>query len=397
MGRGRARLWRLDCGDRRGDRPLRDQPRSAPSSTRSRRTSRASTTSPARCIALRRWDHDYDLDGKRVAVIGTGRQRGAARSRRSRATAGAARRLPAARRSGSFAEARPEDPGAGSQTLFAPRARCAARRARSSPRRSSRSLLVGMVVTTASASRPRARSRSAPATGASCSRVKDPELRRKLTPDYGLGCKRPSVSNRYLRTFNRDNVELVTDPIERVTPAGIRTADGASGEIDVLVLATGFRIAIRPRELPPHAGARARRLRPRDPLRARTALQSYEGVSMPGLPNHFMIFGPYGWTGASWHVLVETSRAPHHPRDRARPRGAAPRRSRSGPRRTTASLASSRSGCRTRSAPQPQLRDRQHLLLRPSRRRAAAAPDELAAGAAREPAVPARRLRLCER
>ena len=47
--------------------------------------------------------------------------------------------------------------------------------------------------------------------------VKDPELRRKLTPDYGMGCKRPSVSNHYLRTFNRDNVELITDPIERVT------------------------------------------------------------------------------------------------------------------------------------------------------------------------------------
>ena len=47
--------------------------------------------------------------------------------------------------------------------------------------------------------------------------VRDPELRRKLTPDYGMGCKRPSVSNHYLRTFNRDNVELITDSIERIT------------------------------------------------------------------------------------------------------------------------------------------------------------------------------------
>ena len=136
--------------------------------------------------------------------------------------------------------------------------------------------------------------------------VKDPELRRKLTPDYGMGCKRPSVSNHYLRTFNRDNVELITDTIERVTPAGIRTADGHERPVDVLVLATGFRMASDPENYR------------RTPVRGRNGfdlanhyaenrLKSYEGVSMPELPNHFMIFGPYGWTGASWHVLVETA------------------------------------------------------------------------------------------
>jgi cation diffusion facilitator CzcD-associated flavoprotein CzcO len=121
-----------------------------------------------------------------------------------------------------------------------------------------------------------------------------------------MGCKRPSVSNHYLRTFNRDNVELVTDPIERVTPAGVRTADGRERPVDVLVLATGFRMASDPENYR------------RTPVRGRNGfdlathyaenrLKSYEGVSMPELPNHFMIFGPYGWTGASWHVLVETA------------------------------------------------------------------------------------------
>ena len=68
------------------------------------------------------------------------------------------------------------------------------------------------------------------------SQVKDPETRRRLTPDYGMGCKRPSVSNDYLRAFNRDNVDLVTEPIERISARGIRTADGEEREVDALIL-----------------------------------------------------------------------------------------------------------------------------------------------------------------
>jgi cation diffusion facilitator CzcD-associated flavoprotein CzcO len=136
--------------------------------------------------------------------------------------------------------------------------------------------------------------------------VKDPGVRRKLTPDYGFGCKRPSVSNSYLRTFNRDNVELVTDPIDTVTPTGLRTADGTEREVDAIVLATGFRLASDPENY------RRTPVRGRDGFDLAThytehRLKAYEGISMPGLPNHFMIFGPYGWTGAAWHVLVETA------------------------------------------------------------------------------------------
>jgi cation diffusion facilitator CzcD-associated flavoprotein CzcO len=139
--------------------------------------------------------------------------------------------------------------------------------------------------------------------------VRDPDVRRRLTPDYDVGCKRPSVSNGYLRAFNRENVELVSDRIDRVTPTGILTADGREREIDVLVLATGFRLATDPENYR------------RNPVRGRDGFdlaefyadqraRSYESVSMPGLPNHFMIFGPYGWTGGTWHTLVET--ASHH-------------------------------------------------------------------------------------
>ncbi len=139
--------------------------------------------------------------------------------------------------------------------------------------------------------------------------IRDREVRRRLIPDYEIGCKRPSVSNTYLRTFNRPNVELVTDAIERVTPTSIRTADGGEREIDALVLATGFRMATDPENY------RENPVRGRDgfdlaTFYAENRVRSYESVSLPGLPNHFMIFGPYGWTGGTWHVLVET--ASHH-------------------------------------------------------------------------------------
>ena len=139
--------------------------------------------------------------------------------------------------------------------------------------------------------------------------VRDPDVRRRLTPEYEIGCKRPSVSNRYLWTFNRPHVELVSEPIERVTPTGVRTADGREREVDVLVLATGFRMATDPDNY------RSSPVRGRDgfdlaTFYAENRVRSYESVSIPGLPNHFMIFGPYGWTGGTWHTLVET--ASHH-------------------------------------------------------------------------------------
>ncbi len=142
--------------------------------------------------------------------------------------------------------------------------------------------------------------------------VRDRELRRRLTPDYDFGCKRPAVSNRYLRTFTRDHVELVTDPIARITPRGVAVTrpDGTvqEREVDVLVLATGFRLATDPENY------RRTPVRGRDgfdlaTFYAQERATSYESVSIPGLPNHFMIFGPYGWTGGTWHQLVETASA----------------------------------------------------------------------------------------
>ncbi|HUE28617.1 MAG TPA: NAD(P)/FAD-dependent oxidoreductase [Solirubrobacteraceae bacterium] len=141
------------------------------------------------------------------------------------------------------------------------------------------------------------------------SQVRDPSLRCRLTPSYEVGCKRPSVSNTYLSTFNRANVELICEPIERVTADAVHTADGRQRAVDVLILATGFRMATDPENY------RSNPVRGRDgfdlaTFYAEQRARSYESVSLPGLPNHFMIFGPYGWTGGTWHELVET--ASHH-------------------------------------------------------------------------------------
>lgn len=67
-------------------------------------------------------------------------------------------------------------------------------------------------------------------------------MRDKLTPRYALGCKRPSFHNEFLRTFNRDDVHLETAPIERITAGAVVTGDGAEHPLDVLVLATGFKV-----------------------------------------------------------------------------------------------------------------------------------------------------------
>ncbi|OBK11251.1 flavin-containing monooxygenase [Mycobacterium asiaticum] len=138
--------------------------------------------------------------------------------------------------------------------------------------------------------------------------VDDPEVRAKLTPQYAVGCKRPGFHNTYLSTFNRDNVRLVTEPIDKITPGAVATTDGENHEIDVLILATGFKV-MDTDNVPTYAvtGSGGRSLsRFWDEHR----LQAYEGVSVPGFPNLFNVFGPYGYVGSSYFALIETQT--HH-------------------------------------------------------------------------------------
>ncbi|MHA7663885.1 flavin-containing monooxygenase [Mycolicibacterium sp. HS_4_1] len=133
--------------------------------------------------------------------------------------------------------------------------------------------------------------------------VHDPVIRNKLTPRYAVGCKRPGFHNSYLATYNRENVSLVTEAIERITPSGVRTADGQEHEVDVLILATGFKV-MDVDSVPtfPVTGAGGHAL---GEFWETQRLQAYEGVSIPGFPNFFTVMGPYGYVGSSYFALIE--------------------------------------------------------------------------------------------
>ena len=112
--------------------------------------------------------------------------------------------------------------------------------------------------------------------------VRDPELREKLRPDYRAACKRLIMSEDFYEAIQRPNARLVTEPIERIEKSGVRTRDGRLHELDVLILATGFRVDrfMRPMEVVGRGGTTARRRVVRasvglsgdlDPLTSRTS------------------------------------------------------------------------------------------------------------------------------
>jgi cyclohexanone monooxygenase len=139
------------------------------------------------------------------------------------------------------------------------------------------------------------------------SQVPDRETREKLTPRYGLGCKRPSFHNSYLKTFNRPNVSLETTTISHVAADGVHTTDDATHQLDVLILATGFKV-MDPDNMPTYTLRGVDGVDLTDWWEGRR-LQAYEGISVPGFPNHFTIFGPYGYNGSSYFALIEAQTA----------------------------------------------------------------------------------------
>ncbi len=134
--------------------------------------------------------------------------------------------------------------------------------------------------------------------------VKDPVLRDKLTPRYAVGCKRPGFHNTYLSTYNRDNVRLVTEPIDKVLGTGLATTDGEVHDVDVLILATGFKVMDIDSATFDITGAGGRSLAE---FWDKNRMQAYEGVSVPGFPNFFNVCGPYGY------VLLVVFRAHRNP------------------------------------------------------------------------------------
>lgn len=126
--------------------------------------------------------------------------------------------------------------------------------------------------------------------------VTDPALRAKLAPDYRMGCKRILLSNEYYPALTRGHVEVVDEPVEAVTPAGVR-AGGRDVDLDVLVYATGFLVG-EPLGRTTVVGADGRRLA--DVWRAR--ISAYNGTTVPGFPNLFILLGPN--TGLGHNSMV---------------------------------------------------------------------------------------------
>jgi cation diffusion facilitator CzcD-associated flavoprotein CzcO len=252
-------------------------------------------------IQSARWDHDYDLTGKRVAIVGTG----ASAVQIIPEVAPIVEQLDVYQRTPIWVgpKVNPSTPPV-VQALYR-RVPAVQNLVRATTTAMAEFVLIFMVVNYRRV--PFIAKRLATSLqGFYRAQVPDPELRAKLTPSYGFGCKRPAVSNTYLRTFTRENVELITDPIERVTATGVASGDDRQRDVDVLILATGFRLASDP-EIFRRTPVRGRDGFDLASFYAEHRLRSYEGVSLPGLPNHFMMFGPYGWTGGTWHTLVETT------------------------------------------------------------------------------------------
>ncbi len=132
--------------------------------------------------------------------------------------------------------------------------------------------------------------------------IKDPAMREALTPDYSFGCKRPTFSNSYYPSFNRDNVELETTSIERITPTGIVTTDGRETEVDVLVLATGFDMWDANFPAISVIGREGKDL---GKFWRSTRFQAYQGIAIPGFPNLLSLASPYSYSGLSFFTTIE--------------------------------------------------------------------------------------------
>lgn len=126
-----------------------------------------------------------------------------------------------------------------------------------------------------------------------------PELKAKLTPDFTIGCKRILLSNDYYSALKRDNVEVLTEKVVRVTENAVITDDGTVHEVDAIVLGTGFKVA---------DGMSRVAVTGRDGIKLgdawRDGAQALLGTTIAGFPNLFTIVGPNTGLGHSSMVYM---------------------------------------------------------------------------------------------
>lgn len=224
------------------------------------------------------WDHDTELDGRRVAVIGTG----ASAVQFVPEIAARTRELTVLQRSAAFMLPRRN------RAYPAPVA-ALIRHVPGMQRLRRLSMWLVMETFIMGLTRVAALSRLLEAWSRVYLRLKvrDRSLRRVLTPDYPFGCKRILFSSAYYEALQRDDVELVTEPIREITADGVVTADGRSHPADVIVYGTGFRSNdfVLPMAV---IGTNGRDLQEA----WREGAEAHLGITVAGFPNAFLLYGP---------------------------------------------------------------------------------------------------------
>lgn len=241
------------------------------------------------------WDHDYDLSGKRVAVVGTG----ASSIQIVPELAKTAERLVVYQRSAPYVVPRRDaEYSVAEQRMFA-RVPKTAQHLRDehfwfSEDRYLQRRRVSTFLTMV----------SGVALNHLASQVADDDLRRRLTPDYEIGCKRILISNDYFPALQKPNVRLDTAGITAVTADGIVSRDGKEETFDAIVLATGFEATDLP--IAEHIfGRGARKLADQWDEGAK----AYDCTSISGFPNLFMMLGPNTGLGAGSMVYMAETQA----------------------------------------------------------------------------------------
>ena len=222
-----------------------------------------------------RWNHDHELAGERVAVIGSA----ASAVQFVPVIAPEVAQLHLFQRTPNWVLPKLDDPYTDEQL----------ERFRTDPEAmlEARRLVWDRIDAAITFSNPEA-VRAAGAAGlTNIAVVTDPDVRARLTPDFPHGCKRPLVSSDFYPTFNRPNVELVTDAIERITPDGVVTVDGICRAVDTIIIATGFETTKYLSTVD---------VTGRDGVHLsdawRDGAQAYLGITTAGFPNLFMLYGP---------------------------------------------------------------------------------------------------------
>jgi cation diffusion facilitator CzcD-associated flavoprotein CzcO len=242
-----------------------------------------------------RWDHDYDLRGKRVAVVGTG----ASAVQFVPAIAEQTARLTVFQRTGNWFLPRKNLPYPGVWKSLVKRVPGLQAWRR-------KYMFYYCESLTLSIRHPRTLGRLLGMRSASFMKrqLADEELREKVWPDYIFGCKRVLFSSEFLPALQRENVELVTERITGMDEAGVVTADGRTHQVDCVIWATGFMTNdfMFPMEI---AGANGRSLRDEWAEGAHAHL----GITVPGFPSMFVMYGPNTNTSGGSIILYLEAQA----------------------------------------------------------------------------------------